>query len=62
MLRVSSNLRFPAVETKRRPGTSVGDPLEVNAAGEFYARKDGHLIVGSVKGNIGCAARSAFLI
>ena len=38
----------------------MGDPLETNVAGEFYARKNDHLIVGSVKGNIGCAARSSF--
>ena len=31
----------------------MGDPIETNTAGEFYARKDGYLIVGSVKGNIG---------
>ncbi|KAF9653249.1 hypothetical protein BDM02DRAFT_3182788 [Thelephora ganbajun] len=42
-------------------GTSVGDPLEANAAGEFYARKDDHLIVGSVKGNIGHLESTAFL-
>ena len=40
----------------------MGDPLEANATGGFYARKDDHLIVGSVKGNIGCAARSAFSV
>ena len=40
----------------------MGDPLEVNAAGEFYARKDDHLIVGSVKGNIGWATGFAFLV
>ena len=34
----------------------MGDPLEANAAGEFYARKDDHLIIGSVKGNIGWVA------
>ena len=28
----------------------MGDPIETNTAGEFYARKDGYLIVGSVKG------------
>ena len=40
----------------------MGDPLEVNAAGEFYARKGDHLIVGSVKGNIGWAAGFIFLV
>ena len=35
----------------------MGDPIETNTAGEFYARKNGHLIVGSVKGNIGCVTR-----
>jgi len=52
-LRVSSNLGFRRAEAKCQSGTSVGDPLEANAAGEFYARKDDHLIIGSVKGNIG---------
>ena len=33
-------------------GTTVGDPIEANAAGEIFYR-DEDLIVGSVKGNLG---------
>ena len=33
-------------------GTTVGDPIEANAAGEVFHRSD-DLIVGSVKGNLG---------
>ena len=33
-------------------GTTVGDPIEANAAGEVFNRSD-DLIVGSVKGNLG---------
>lgn len=40
----------------------MGDPLEANAAGEFYARKDDHLIVGSVKGNIGYVTKLALSV
>jgi len=35
------------------PGTTVGDPIEANAAGEVFHRSD-DLVVGSVKGNLGC--------
>ena len=37
------------VETKRRSGTTVGDPIETNTTGEFYAKEEGDLYVGSVK-------------
>ena len=53
MLPVSPDPGFREVETKRRSGTTVGDPIETNTAGEFYARKEGDLYVGSVKGNLG---------
>ena len=53
MLPVSPDPGFMGVETKRRSGTTVGDPIEKNTAGEFYARKEGDLYVGSVKGNLG---------
>ena len=45
------------------PGTTVGDPIEANAAGEVFRRND-ELIVGSVKGNLGCVylIRRRFLI
>ena len=33
-------------------GTTVGDPIEANAAGEIFHRSD-DLIIGSVKGNLG---------
>lgn len=33
-------------------GTTVGDPIEANAAGEIFARED-EVYVGSVKGNTG---------
>ena len=62
MLLVSPDPRFQGVETKRRSGTTVGDPIETNTAGEFYARKEGDLYVGSVKGNLGCVARPALPI
>ena len=50
------------METKRQSGTAVGNPIETNTAGEFYARKEGDLYVGSVKGNLGCVARPALSI
>ena len=40
----------------------MGDPIETNTAGEFYARKEGDLYVGSVKGNLGCVTRPALPI
>ena len=40
----------------------MGDPIETNAAGEFYGREGDHLIVGSVKGNIGWVAESVFSV
>ncbi|KAJ6455209.1 hypothetical protein C8R45DRAFT_846044, partial [Mycena sanguinolenta] len=42
-------------------GTSVGDPIEGNAAGEIFAR-DGPLDVGTVKGNVGHLEAAAFLV
>ncbi|KAJ6487079.1 hypothetical protein C8R47DRAFT_951995, partial [Mycena vitilis] len=42
-------------------GTSVGDPIEANAAGEIFARQE-HLDVGSVKGNLGHLEVAAFLV
>ncbi|KZO98150.1 hypothetical protein CALVIDRAFT_526415 [Calocera viscosa TUFC12733] len=41
-------------------GTSVGDPIETNAVGELFHRKD-ELIVGSIKGNMGHLENTAFL-
>ncbi|KAJ7364509.1 hypothetical protein DFH08DRAFT_1073196 [Mycena albidolilacea] len=41
-------------------GTSVGDPIETNAAGEIFGR-DEVTVVGSVKGNIGHLEVAAFL-
>ncbi|KAH7906404.1 hypothetical protein BJ138DRAFT_1222020, partial [Hygrophoropsis aurantiaca] len=41
-------------------GTSVGDPIEVNAAGAVF-EGDGELPLGSVKGNIGHLESVAFL-
>ena len=61
-LRVGSGLRFLGEVAKRRLGTSVGDPIETNTAGEFFARKDDHLVIGSVKGNVGYVVRSVFLV
>lgn len=40
-------------------GTSVGDPIEANAAGELFSRKD-DVLIGSVKGNLGLV-KFAFL-
>jgi hypothetical protein len=34
-------------------GTSVGDRIEANAAGEIFARDTDSVPVGSVKGNLG---------
>ncbi|KAJ7609191.1 hypothetical protein DFH06DRAFT_1247461 [Mycena polygramma] len=42
-------------------GTSVGDPIEANAAGEIFARKE-YLDVGTVKGNLGHLEVAAFLV
>ncbi|KAJ7200302.1 hypothetical protein GGX14DRAFT_572065 [Mycena pura] len=42
-------------------GTSVGDPIEANAAGEIFARGE-DLNVGTVKGNIGHLEAAAFLV
>ncbi|KAF7333968.1 Polyketide synthase [Mycena sanguinolenta] len=42
-------------------GTSVGDPIEGNAAGEIFARED-FLDVGTVKGNVGHLEAAAFLV
>ncbi|KZT01344.1 ketoacyl-synt-domain-containing protein [Laetiporus sulphureus 93-53] len=41
-------------------GTAAGDPIESNWTGENFAR-DGELLVGSVKGNIGHLEVAAFL-
>ncbi|KAJ7436883.1 hypothetical protein B0H11DRAFT_2178713 [Mycena galericulata] len=41
-------------------GTSVGDPIETNAAGEIFG-KDEVTVVGSVKGNVGHLEVAAFL-
>ncbi|KAJ7832642.1 hypothetical protein B0H14DRAFT_2591918 [Mycena olivaceomarginata] len=42
-------------------GTSVGDPIEANAAGEVFARSE-YLDVGTVKGNVGHLEAAAFLV
>ncbi|KAF8180698.1 hypothetical protein K438DRAFT_1976521 [Mycena galopus ATCC 62051] len=42
-------------------GTSVGDPIEANAAGEIFARSE-YLDVGTVKGNVGHLEAAAFLV
>ncbi|KAJ7463693.1 hypothetical protein FB451DRAFT_1042909, partial [Mycena latifolia] len=41
-------------------GTSVGDPIEVNASGQIFAT-DGPAVLGTVKGNIGHLEVAAFL-
>ncbi|CAK5267713.1 unnamed protein product [Mycena citricolor] len=42
-------------------GTSAGDPIEANTAGEIFAQKD-QLVVGSAKGNVGHLESAAFLV
>ncbi|KAF5356753.1 hypothetical protein D9756_006516 [Leucocoprinus leucothites] len=42
-------------------GTSVGDPIEANAAGEIFCKNESRIKVGSVKGNIGHLECAAFL-
>ncbi|KAJ3899904.1 polyketide synthase [Lentinula edodes] len=41
-------------------GTAVGDPIEANWVGEYFKR-DGPLLIGSVKGNFGHLECAAFL-
>ncbi|KAK6974313.1 polyketide synthase [Favolaschia claudopus] len=41
-------------------GTTIGDPIEANWVGAHF-KKDGELLVGSVKGNIGHSEISSFL-
>ena len=36
------------------PGTAAGDPTESNWVGDRFGRRADELIVGSVKGNVGC--------
>ena len=36
-------------------GTAKGDPVEANWVGQCFGQREEELIVGSVKGNIGCA-------
>jgi acyl transferase domain-containing protein len=35
-------------------GTAAGDPTEANWVGEAFGQRHSELLVGSVKGNIGC--------
>ncbi|KAJ7776526.1 hypothetical protein DFH07DRAFT_798454 [Mycena maculata] len=42
-------------------GTSIGDPIEANAAGEIFARPE-PLDVGTIKGNVGHLEATAFLV
>ncbi len=40
-------------------GTSLGDPIEVNALGQVFSERDTPLLIGSVKTNIGHAEAAA---
>ncbi|KAJ7619690.1 hypothetical protein FB45DRAFT_931421 [Roridomyces roridus] len=42
-------------------GTAKGDPTEANWVGEHFCRRDGEVLVGSVKGNIGHTEITSFL-
>ena len=61
MLPVSPDPGFRGVETQHRSETAV-DPVKTDAAGEFYAWRNGDLYVGSVKGNLECVVGPALSI